>query len=68
MASVTYKAGQHPACPRCGKVQEAPVDEYVIPGRIGTSSAVEDECGWCDVNFRVERTTPETYTLTDLED
>ncbi len=66
MPNATYQAGQHPACPRCGKVQEAAVEDYVVPGRVGAASAAEDECGWCDSAFRVELTPQGTYTLTDV--
>lgn len=42
-------------CPHCGKAQEEPVQEFVIPGRIGEASVSNNECIWCDRAFSVEK-------------
>ncbi len=66
MSTVKYTAGQMPTCPECHRELEGPVEDYVIPGKIGPASASEDMCGWCDAEFTVERTGENEYTLTPL--
>lgn len=41
-------------CPHCGKDQEEPVQDFVIPGKTGEASIANNDCIWCDKNFFVE--------------
>lgn len=43
-------------CPHCAKGIEGEVDDYVIPGRIGSASRTVHECEWCEESFSVEVT------------
>jgi hypothetical protein len=60
------KTGQILKCPHCGKPEESPVEDYVVQGRfaqLGPESRVEDQCGWCDGHFSVERVDQDTYCV-----
>lgn len=52
MAAILHH-GDTLKCPLCNKVQEGPVEDYVVPGRIGESSEQEDECWDCGASFTV---------------
>jgi len=45
------KKGEKVVCPYCNSVQEDPVEDFVIPGKIGTESIAE--CYDCDGIFYV---------------
>ncbi|MYM92611.1 hypothetical protein [Duganella vulcania] len=51
--SRTYKAGEQIACPHCGQLQEDVVEDYVIPGKTGPSSAAVENCFECGDDFEV---------------
>lgn len=52
--STIYQKGQLIACPHCQKEQEAPVEDLVIPGRVGADSRATTDCEWCFADFSVE--------------
>lgn len=51
----TLKTDAEFNCPHCGRGQEGPVQDYVVPGRIGPRSKSNTDCGWCDRYFSVEQ-------------
>lgn len=51
--SVKLLRGATLHCPACGKPQEGKVEDFVVPGRIGSSSEAEDECDGCNAAFSV---------------
>lgn len=61
------KAGEIVKCPHCGETQDdSPVDDFVVQGtfgRVGPESRVEDQCGWCDGRFTVERMDEDIYRV-----
>jgi hypothetical protein len=60
------KTGEILKCPHCGKEEDSPVEDFVVQGplaRIGPTSRVEDQCGWCDGAFAVERVNQDTYLV-----
>ena len=63
-AQISYTLGQVPHCPHCGKTLEDPVEDHVIPGRIGERSRSRGDCGWCDGLFDVERASDTEFVLT----
>lgn len=65
---ITLKAGDSVPCPHCGKDQpDDKVEAFVVPGRVGPSSACNEECGWCDEWFVVTQTTEGVFTVEVLE-
>jgi hypothetical protein len=48
------KAGDRLPCPHCGTHQEEPVEDFVIPGKLGASSRVKSDCFDCYKYFTVE--------------
>lgn len=62
----TLMTGEKIACPACGKEQEDPVEDYVIPGRIGDQSTQIHECPWCDAKFSVEHTGQGKYIVEEI--
>lgn len=50
-------------CPHCKREQEAKVWEFVVPGRVGPTSATQDECEHCNAPFRVECIAPAEYEV-----
>lgn len=60
------KAGEILKCPHCGKEEDSPVEDFVVQGqfaRVGPDSRVQDQCGWCDGAFAVERIDQDTYRV-----
>lgn len=55
-------------CPHCGSALGR-IGDFVVPGRIGPSSAGSDysDCGDCDGIFSVERTSSNEYKLTPVQ-
>lgn len=51
--SALLKKGETLRCPMCGKPQEGPVEDYVVPGCIGEASECEDDCESCGAGFTV---------------
>lgn len=50
-------------CPHCGEAQEDTVDDYVVPGRVGSSSATQEQCDHCDKWFEVECVASGQFTV-----
>lgn len=65
-ATKTYKTGDIPDCPHCGKTLEEPIENHAIAGRTGEASRSEGDCGWCDKLYSVEKTGDDTFELTPL--
>lgn len=52
--ATTLKTGDELRCPHCGELQEGPVEDFTIPGRIGVaSSGAPEQCWNCDKFFQV---------------
>lgn len=65
MSSQEYKAGQEVKCPHCGKPQDGPVEDMVVPGPHGRlNHPYENDCGWCDRLYDVMKLDDERYTVT----
>lgn len=62
----TLKPNETFSCPHCGKQQEGVVDDYVIPNRLGAASATQEQCGWCDGAYEVEKRNESEYVLRKL--
>ena len=63
---VPYIQGQVPTCPHCAKALEDPIEDYVVPNRIGPASRFKGDCGWCCGEFYVERIDDSNFTLTPV--
>lgn len=61
------KTGELVTCPHCGGQQEEPVEDFVIPGRVGDSSFYASECDHCDEKFSVKMTSVGVYVVQPLE-
>ncbi len=62
--STTYKTGDEPNCPHCGKpLNEGPIDNFVVPNR-SLNIPEENDCGWCDRLFDVTKTAADTFVIT----
>lgn len=60
---MTYKSGQKIVCEKCNETLDDPVDDFVIPGRVGSKSRSDDQCGYCDWEFSVERNKDGTFDV-----
>lgn len=52
--TLRYKKGEKIFCPECGELQDDFVEDYVIPGEVGSASITEEECYECSRHFQVE--------------
>lgn len=43
-----YKPKDVISCPHCNEELEDTADWYVVPGRVGSASASDEQCGYCD--------------------
>jgi transcriptional regulator NrdR family protein len=50
-------------CPHCNQEQEDPVQDFVVPARIGPASRRIAECGWCSERFSIERNPDTSFTI-----
>lgn len=66
-ATFSAQSGELLKCPHCLKNQESPVEDYVVSGRVGSSSATKDQCEHCDEWFSIECTAPGYFTVSKTQ-
>ncbi|HFS8928971.1 TPA: hypothetical protein ACH1VU_006247 [Pseudomonas aeruginosa] len=64
---LTVPNGELLKCPHCSKAQESPVEDYVVPGRVGSSSATKEQCEHCDEWFTIECVAPGSFIVTKTQ-
>lgn len=62
----TLSAKDMVKCPHCGKTQEEPVEDFVVPGRTGEASMTESDCIWCDGLFSVEAVSVTEFVVREI--
>lgn len=66
-ATFSAQCGELLKCPHCSKAQESPVEDYVVPGRVGHSSATKEQCEHCDEWFSIECAAPGCFTISKTQ-
>jgi hypothetical protein len=62
-----YTRGQFIKCENCGEDLEDPVQDHVIPGRIGPNSRAESECFGCGWTCTVQKDADLSYDVEPSE-
>lgn len=63
MIYAKYVEGQFIKCPFCSDEQDGPVEDFVVPGKIG--EPYRDECYNCGEKFYVTEVSSKQYEITD---
>jgi len=62
--STIVQKGAPTVCPHCKVQQEGPVEDYVIPGYVGSASRATTDCDSCYEDFTVETLANGTFEIT----